>query len=156
LGGQKRLTTTDKVEGLEVGADDYLVKPFHNEELRARLNALTRRSKGHASPELRFESLTVNTASKTVYVDGTAIKLTQYEYNTLEYISLNHPRVISKTELTEHIYDQDFDLDSNVIEVLIGRLRKKLDPSGTLKPVSTLRGQGYQLALKNNNDLANT
>jgi two-component system response regulator PhoP len=145
----------DKVEGLEVGADDYLVKPFHNEELRARLNALTRRSKGHASPELRFESLIINTASKTVYVDGNAIKLTQYEYNTLEYISLNHPRVISKTELTEHIYDQDFDLDSNVIEVLIGRLRKKLDPGGTLKPINTLRGQGYQLGLKHNN-LANT
>jgi two-component system response regulator PhoP len=144
----------DKVEGLEAGADDYLVKPFHNEELRARLNALTRRSKGHASPELHFESLTINTASKTVFIDGDAIKLTQYEYNTLEYISLNHPRVISKTELTEHIYDQDFDLDSNVIEVLIGRLRKKLDPGGRLKPIATLRGQGYRLSLDNNNDLA--
>ena len=142
----------DKVEGLEAGADDYLVKPFHNEELRARLNALARRSKGHASPELRFESLTINTASKTVYIDDAAIKLTQYEYNTLEYISLNHPRVISKTELTEHIYDQDFDLDSNVIEVLVGRLRKKLDPNSLLKPITTLRGQGYRLGLKNNND----
>jgi two-component system response regulator PhoP len=144
----------DKVEGLEAGADDYLVKPFHNEELRARLNALTRRSKGHASPELRFESMTINTASKTVFIDDAAIKLTQYEYNTLEYISLNHPRVISKTELTEHIYDQDFDLDSNVIEVLVGRLRKKLDPKSLLKPITTLRGQGYQLGLKNNNDSA--
>ncbi len=141
----------DKVEGLEAGADDYLVKPFHNEEMRARLNALTRRSKGHATPELYFECLTINTASKTIYVDNEAVKLTQYEYNTLEYIALNHPRVISKTELTEHIYDQDFDLDSNVIEVLIGRLRKKLDPKGLLKPIATLRGQGYRLNLENNN-----
>lgn len=141
----------DKVEGLEAGADDYLVKPFHNQEMRARLNALARRSKGHATPELHFEALMINTASKTVEINDTAVKLTQYEYNTLEYIALNHPRVISKTELTEHIYDQDFDLDSNVIEVLIGRLRKKLDPKGALKPIATLRGQGYRLSLKNSN-----
>lgn len=138
----------DKVEGLEVGADDYLVKPFHNEELRARLNALTRRSKGHASPELKFEYLTLNTASKAVIVEGKPLTLTQYEYNTLEYLALNNDKVISKTELTEHLYDQDFDLDSNVIEVLIGRLRKKIDPEGTLKPITTLRGQGYKLNLK--------
>lgn len=139
----------DKVEGLEAGADDYLVKPFHNEELRARLNALTRRSKGHASPELNYGPLTINTASKLVSVNGTALTLTQYEYNTLEYLSLNYERVISKTELTEHLYDQDFDLDSNVIEVLIGRLRKKMDPDNTIKPIATLRGQGYRLALAN-------
>ncbi len=138
----------DKVEGLEAGADDYLVKPFHNEELRARLNALTRRSKGHASPELRYESLIINTASKVVSVNDKALTLTQYEYNTLEYLALNYERVISKTELTEHLYDQDFDLDSNVIEVLIGRLRKKIDPEGILKPITTLRGQGYKLSLK--------
>ncbi len=138
----------DKVEGLEAGADDYLVKPFHNEELRARLNALTRRSKGHASPELRYEALVINTASKVVSVNNEVLTLTQYEYNTLEYLALNYERVISKTELTEHLYDQDFDLDSNVIEVLIGRLRKKIDPDGTLKPITTLRGQGYRLSLK--------
>lgn len=138
----------DKVLGLEAGADDYLSKPFHNEELQARLNSLTRRAKGHASPELNFEALSINTSTKEVRVNTQAIKLTQYEYNTLEYLVLNKGAVVSKTELTEHIYDQDFDLDSNVIEVLIGRLRKKLDPQNTLKPITTLRGQGYRLALK--------
>jgi len=138
----------DKVEGLEAGADDYLAKPFHNEELQARLNALSRRSKGHASPELHFGPLFINTASKDVRVDDTLISLTQYEYNTLEYLALKNGAVVSKTELTEHLYDQDFDLDSNVIEVLVGRLRKKLDPNNTLKPISTLRGQGYKLALQ--------
>lgn len=139
----------DKVEGLEAGGDDYLVKPFHNEELKARLNALTRRSKGHASPELHYGPLSINTASKMVSIQGEPVTLTQYEYNTLEYLTLNYQRVISKTELTEHLYDQDFDLDSNVIEVLIGRLRKKIDPDNTIKPIATLRGQGYRLALTN-------
>lgn len=137
----------DKVEGLEAGGDDYLAKPFHNEELLARLNALSRRAKGHASPELSFGELHLNTASKTVKVSGEAVTLTQYEYNTLEYLALKNGAVVSKTELTEHLYDQDFDLDSNVIEVLVGRLRKKLDPDGTLKPIATLRGQGYKLIL---------
>ena len=137
----------DKVEGLESGADDYLVKPFHNEELRARINALLRRSGGHASPQLNFGSVIVDTAAKTVSCDGKLLELTSYEYNTLEYLAHRAGQVVSKTELTEHLYDQDFDRDSNVIEVFVGRLRKKIDPDGKLKPIATVRGLGYRFDL---------
>ncbi len=137
----------DKVEGLEAGADDYLVKPFHNEELRARINALLRRSAGHATPQLRFGPVCLDTAAKTVQIDSVALELTGFEYNTLEYLMHRAGEVVSKTELTEHLYDQDFDRDSNVIEVFIGRLRKKLDPRGELKPIATVRGQGYRFTL---------
>lgn len=140
----------DKVSGLEAGADDYLVKPFHNEELRARVNALIRRSTGHASPVLEFGTIALDTAAKTVSVNGEQLELTSFEYNTLEYLVHHAGKVISKIELTEHLYDQDFDRDSNTIEVFIGRLRKKLDPDGTLKPIATMRGQGYRFTLSSN------
>ncbi|MCV6606077.1 MAG: response regulator transcription factor, partial [Porticoccaceae bacterium] len=131
----------DKVAGLEAGADDYLVKPFHQEELKARIHALLRRAAGHASSTLDFGPLQIDTASKQVTLDNTSLELTSYEYNTLEYLSRQPGKVVSKTELTEHLYDQDFDRDSNVIEVFIGRLRKKIDPDGKLKPIATVRGQ---------------
>ena len=137
----------DKVEGLDAGADDYLVKPFHVEELFARVKALLRRATGHASSALHFGSLSLDLSAKQVVLDGQTVELTAYEYNTLEYLVLHRGKAISKTELTEHLYAQDFDRDSNVIEVFVGRLRKKLDPSGTLRPISTVRGQGYRFEL---------
>ncbi|MFC3096017.1 DNA-binding response regulator [Alteromonas sediminis] len=136
----------EKVEGLDAGADDYLTKPFHDEELLARLKALIRRASGKANPVLNHGALSLDTVSEEVLVNSSPVSLTAYEYKVVEYFLLNPEKVISKTELTEHIYDQDFDLDSNVIEVFIGRLRKKLDPDGTLKPIETLRGRGYRLA----------
>ena len=137
----------DKVQGLESGADDYMVKPFHNEELKARINALLRRAAGQASPVFSFGDIQIDSAAKQVSVSGSLLELTSFEYNTLEYLVHRAGQVVSKTELTEHLYDQDFDRDSNVIEVFVGRLRKKLDPSGTLKPIATVRGQGYRFTL---------
>ncbi len=137
----------DKVEGLEAGADDYLVKPFQYEELEARVHALLRRAAGWASSTLAFGPLVLDTRGKRVTVDGNAVDLTAYEYNVLEYLALHAGKAISKSELTEHIYDQDFDRDSNVIEVFVGRLRRKLDPEGSLAPIETVRGQGYRFAL---------
>ena len=134
----------DKVEGLEAGADDYLVKPFNTEELRARVNALIRRASGHASPKLTFGPILIDTAAKSVSLNEKPVELTSYAYNTLEYLSVHAGEAISKTVLTEHLYQQDFERDSNVIEVFIGRLRKKLDPDGSLQLITTLRGRGYR------------
>ena len=137
----------EKVNGLEAGADDYVVKPFHDEEVLARLNALLRRSAGLASPTVEKGPIVLNTASQKVTVDGRAVELTSYEYKVLEYLMLHPEEVVSKVTLTEHIYDQDFDRDSNVIEVFVGRLRKKIDPENRYKPIETLRGRGYRLAI---------
>ena len=138
----------DKVEGLEAGADDYLVKPFRFEELVARLNALLRRSSGWSTPVLHCGPIKLDTSTQQVCVDGNKLELTAYEYKVLEYLMLHAGQVISKTILTEHIYAQDYDRDSNVLEVFVGRLRRKLDPDGRLQPIATLRGRGYRFNLE--------
>ncbi|MFU8789401.1 MAG: response regulator transcription factor [Methylobacter sp.] len=135
----------EKVEGLEAGADDYLVKPFHYEELLARINALIRRSVGAAHPVLTHDNIELDTVAQEVTVSGVRLELTAYEYKVLEYLMFRKGEVISKAVLTAHIYDEDFDRDSNVLEVFIGRLRKKLDPDGSRKPIETLRGRGYTI-----------
>lgn len=137
----------DKVGGLEAGADDYLTKPFHMEELLARIKVLIRRAAGFASAVIEHGPLELDQSSKEVRIDGALVELTAFEYRLLEFLALNPSRVVSKAELTEHLYEQDFDRDSNVIEVFIGRLRRKLDPAGSLRPIKTVRGQGYRFTL---------
>jgi two-component system response regulator PhoP len=137
----------DKVEGLEAGADDYLTKPFHTGELMARINALLRRAGGHARPRVELGPFTVDLSAQRVFRGPDEIDLTTYEYKVLQYLVMHPGEVVTKTDLSEHIYEEDADRDSNVIEVFIGRLRRKLDPDGTLNPIETLRGRGYRLAL---------
>lgn len=133
---------SDKVAGFDAGADDYVAKPFFMEEVLARLRALLRRSTGHATSELEYGSVRVDTRSSRVTVNGRAVKLTSLEYRLLAYMMHHQGRVISRTELVEHLYDQDFDRDSNTIEVFVGRLRRKLGKD----VIETVRGLGYRLA----------
>ncbi len=137
----------EKVDGLEAGADDYLVKPFHVEELLARVRALLRRTAGSAQSTIECGPVTLNTSTQEVSVDGSPLTLTAYEYRLLQYLMFNSGKVVSKAELTDHIYEEDSDRDSNVIEVFIGRLRKKIDPDNLIKPIETLRGRGYRFKL---------
>lgn len=133
-----------KVEGLEAGADDYLVKPFNTEELLARTRALLRRTGGWASATLSSGPYALDTGSKVLQVNGTTVDLTSYEYRVLEYLLTHAGKVISKSELSEHLYSEETERDSNVIEVFIRRLRQKLDPEATVNPITTLRGSGYR------------
>lgn len=132
---------TDKVEGLDAGADDYLAKPFIVEELLARLRALIRRSAGQTSPILEVGPVRLDTRNSKVTVEGAAVKLTAQEFKLLSYLMHHDGKVISRTELTEHIYDQDFDKDSNTIEVFVNRIRKKL----AVPVIQTVRGLGYRM-----------
>lgn len=134
----------DKVEGLDAGADDYVVKPFQQEEIIARLNALLRRAAGFSKPLISCGPICLDTSAKRVTLHSQQVDLTAYEYKLLEYLMLHPGQVISKTELTEHLYAQDYDRDSNVLEVFVRRLRQKLDPEDNLKPIETIRGQGYR------------
>ncbi len=132
----------EKVAGLNAGGDDYLTKPFIMAELVARVQALVRRAHGHSRPEIILGDLVVDTAAQRATLGGAAVRLTGLEYRLLTYLALHAGQVVSKTELTEHLYAQDFDRDSNTLEVVIGRLRKKLGD----RRIETMRGQGYRLA----------
>lgn len=138
----------DKVEGLESGADDYLTKPFHPEELKARIAALLRRSAGIAHPLIEFGPFKIDLSSQRVHKDELEIELTTYEYKVFEYMLMHPDEVVTKTALSEHIYEEDADRDSNVIEVFVGRLRRKIDPQGDMNPIETLRGRGYRLSMQ--------
>ena len=137
----------EKVEGLEAGADDYLVKPFQMEELLARLKALLRRASGSATTELSCACFTLKLETQQVLKNDEVLEVTAFEYRMLEYLIRHSSEAVSKSRLADYLYPHDDDRDSNVIEVLIGRLRKKLDPDGSLKPIETLRNRGYRFTL---------
>ncbi len=145
----------EKVEGLEAGADDYLVKPFQMEELLARVKALLRRATGSPTTELKCGCITLNLGTQQVLLNEEVIDVTAFEYRMLEYMMRHSSEAVSKSRLADYLYPHDDDRDSNVIEVLIGRLRKKLDPDGLLKPIETLRNRGYRFTLCDNSRAEN-
>lgn len=138
----------DKVQGLETGADDYLVKPFEYPELAARVKALLRRSLKATSDVLTLGALSIDFSAQAARLNEMVLELTTFEYRVLEYLVRERARVVSKQELSDYLYPHDEDRDSNVLEVLVGRLRRKLDPDGTLAPIETLRGRGYRFVLQ--------
>jgi len=140
----------NRVEGLEAGADDYVDKPFHHEELLARMRALLRRTGRWSQAEFACGPIRLNTSEQRVLVNDDEISLTAYEYKVIEHLMMHAGEVISKTDLTESMYDDESDRDSNVIEVFIRRLRMKLDPDGSINPIETLRGRGYRFTLSRN------
>ncbi len=140
----------NRVEGLEAGADDYVDKPFHHEELLARMRALLRRTGRWSQAEFSCGPIRLNTSEQRVHVEDEEISLTAYEYKVIEHLMMHAGEVISKTDLTESMYDDESDRDSNVIEVFIRRLRMKLDPDGLIHPIETLRGRGYRFTLERN------
>lgn len=142
-----RSSWQDKVQGLEMGADDYLTKPFQMEELQARIKALLRRATGIAQTLLECGPIALDVAAQSVSVHGQAIELTSFEYRLLEELVRHHGEVLSKHTLSDYLYPHDEDRDSNVLEVMVGRLRRKLDPDGTLNPIETMRGRGYRFTL---------
>lgn len=145
-----RSSWQDKVTGLEMGADDYLTKPFQMEELQARVKALLRRSTGIPQTLLKCGPIALDVSAQSVTVDGEVIELTSFEYRLLEELIRHHGEILSKQTLTDYLYPHDEDRDSNVLEVMVGRLRRKLDPNGTLNPIETMRGRGYRFTLECN------
>jgi two-component system response regulator PhoP len=143
-----RASWQDKVQGLEAGADDYLVKPFEYPELAARVKALLRRSLKAASDVLQLGALRIDFSAQSARLGEVVLELTTFEYRVLEYLVRERARVVSKQELSDYLYPHDEDRDSNVLEVLVGRLRRKLDPQGLLAPIETLRGRGYRFVLQ--------
>lgn len=138
----------DKVQGLKAGADDYLVKPFEIEELLARVEALLRRASGYSNHLIQQGPIRLDTRTQELWVGEEEVDLTAFEYKLLDYFLRNPKRIVSKTTLMDYLYDEESDRDVNVLEVLVGRLRRKLDPENLIKPIETLRGRGYRFSVK--------